>query len=151
MRPIFGHHRAVECYEAGHIRKISKQCGQVAVAYKNLSVRLDLLQIQRWEQIVRSVPATRTSNRPYVVAGKHFLELVRTALHGPGEIEILLKDGIKIERTVASAPQGLASRLQIVALDVAGRRYNAHGIAQPESGRLEARNCRGRHAARSLL
>src|SRR5437588_9763075 len=99
--PILRHHRPVESYESRCIGKISEQRGEVAVSHKNLGMRLDLLQIQLFEKIVRAVSATRANDRAYLVSRKHFFQFAGPALHRSRKVKILLKNGIEIKRPVA--------------------------------------------------
>jgi len=138
-------------HQACGIYKISEQRGDIAVAHKNFRMGLDLLQVQGFEQIVRTVAAARTNNRPHVLARKHFFQFTRPALHRARKVKILLKNGIKIKRPIARAPQPLTASFQIGALDVARRRHDTNRISRPKGRRPDTGSSGRSHAARRLF
>ena len=137
MRPIFCYHGPVEGHQARGIGKIREQRGKIAVTHKNLRVSFDLFQVQRRQQIVCAVSSSRTNNRPDILARKHFFKFARTALHRSRKVKVLIENGVEIKRTIAGAPQTFASRLQIIALHVAGRSHNTDRISRPKGRRLD--------------
>ena len=112
MRKILGHHRAVKRNQSSRVREVGQQRGQIAVADKNLGMCLDLLQIENIEKIVRAVSAPGAHDRPHFVADEHFFQFPRAPRRRPREVEIVLEDGIKIERLVSQVTQSRAARFQ---------------------------------------
>src|ERR1700722_6799924 len=140
MRPIFRRHWPVEGDESECIVKMREQRGQVAVADKNLGMRFDFLPVDGLQQIVGAIATAGANNCAYLFAYKHVFEFPGATLHRSCEVQVLFKDGIEIKRTIPRAPQGFTASLQFIALDVAGRGYDADHVAGSQRGWPDARN-----------
>ncbi len=89
------------------------------------------------EQVVGAVAAAGANHGTDFVALEHLVQLAQAAVHGSGEVEVLVKDAGLMQWDVAHLLEAADARLQMRGIDVAGGRDDADVIAGPESGRLE--------------
>src|ERR1700733_11084954 len=125
--------------EATKVGKVSEQSGKIAIAYENLGMRLDLLQVERFQKIIRAIASTRANDCLHILTRKHGFQFARPAFYRSREVKFLIEDRVQIKRPVAGAAQPFAPGFQIGALDVAGGRYNADRVPRSDGRRLEAR------------
>src|SRR5882757_5312467 len=108
----------MKCYAVGGVGKASQQAREVAVANENLRMSGDLPQIERVQQIIRSVAAAGANNCAYIFAYEHLLQFPSPAFHGARKIQIALDNRVEIERLVSQSAQRLAASLQQFLFDV---------------------------------
>src|SRR5208337_410719 len=75
---------------------------------------------------------------PHLVALEHLFQLASAALGRTGEVQVTLEDGVEIERPVSHLAQALAAGEKALAIEAAGGRDDADGVAGLESWRGEA-------------
>src|ERR1700722_4599929 len=136
MRPIFRHHRPMKGYQPCSVRKIGEERSEVAVANKNLGMRLNDFQVDEFQQIVRSIASARANDSSDVFAQKHPLELAGPPVHLSGKIHILFEDGVEIKWPVTRSPQAITSFIQIDTIDIARGRHNADDVSGAKGRRL---------------
>src|SRR3954447_3215917 len=79
MRPVFGHHGAVEHSDVCGVQEVSKQACDVAVADKYLGMRFDLREIEFLDQIIGAIASARANDGADVVAREHLFEFACAA------------------------------------------------------------------------
>src|ERR1035441_1511102 len=98
------------------------------------------------QQIVAAITSARAENGPHFSSAEHLVQFADPPLQGAGKIKLAFKDGRQIERLVTHLAQGVATSLEILPLESAGRRDNANRVTLPQGGRTQSfRLCGGDH------
>ncbi len=127
-------------YEASCITEVRQQARNVAVANNNFGLGGKPLQIQARQQIVCSVPPSRTNYRVHVIAFEHLFEFLDAAFGRARKIEIVGKSGFVVNDLVSHLPQRFAASFKFIPLERACGSNNADRISRTQSVGLDARS-----------
>ena len=125
----------MERYQPSLLVDIRQQRRDVAGADKNLRLAPDEIQIEPRQQVVATVPTPGAEDGLHVIALPHLVELAHAPLDRAREINITIEDIVSVYDVVPEPLQLRAARLEHGAVEGAGRRDHADGVALAQSSR----------------
>jgi hypothetical protein len=140
----------MESDESRNVGEMRQQAGDIAVSDEDFGMRLDLLEIELIQQIVRPIASAGADDGAHVIALEHCFQFSDAALDGTGEVDIAIEDRVQVEGPISRTAQGFAAGLEVRLLDVAGGRDDADRVPGTEGGRLDELNAGGRHGCRGV-
>src|SRR5438270_5373956 len=129
----------MEGHETRCVAEAGQECRDIAITKKDFRMGNDFLRIKFGYKVIGAIATAGAEKGADVVAGKHFFQLACSAFTRSGEVQVLIEDGVKINRSIAKFLQGGAADIEGSALDVAGRRNDGHRIAWLQSSGLNSR------------
>src|SRR5205823_12934866 len=102
-------------------------------------MRDNFLRIKSAQQVIAAVPTSRAHNSANIVARKHLFQFADAAIDTSCKVQVPIENRIGVNRAVSKLAQGLRTRLEQGALDIAGGRDDTDRIAGLERWRLDSR------------
>src|SRR5215469_4477824 len=126
---ILRDHRAVEGDQAGSVVEGRHQAGKVAVADKDFRMGCDFGYVHFFQKVVGPVAAACTDNGFDRIILEGLFQFADAPLRRSREVQLAIEDGIIVNRQITQAAQGVASRVEVVAIEVTRRRNDGNAVA----------------------